>query len=78
VGELAGDDPWLWHPEDELFVPFYDSHRRLLGTFSVGEPTSRRRPSDDELDILVAIAEHAADAIEALQSPALLHLAASN
>jgi two-component system cell cycle response regulator len=77
VGELAGDDPWLWHPEDELFVPFYDSHRLLLGIFSVGEPTSRRRPSDDELDILVAIAEHAADAIEALQPPAPLHLAAS-
>jgi two-component system, cell cycle response regulator len=78
VGELAGDDPWLWHPEDELFVPFYDSHRRLLGIFSVGEPTSRRRPSDDELDILVAIAEHAADAIEALQPAVPLHLAASS
>jgi two-component system, cell cycle response regulator len=77
VGELAGDDPWLWHPEDELFVPFYDSQRQLLGTFSVGEPISRRRPSDDELDILVAIAEHAADAIEALQPTAPLHLAAS-
>ena len=53
---------------------------RLLGgrIFSVGEPTSRRRPSDDELDILVAIAEHAADAIEALQPPASLHLAASH
>jgi len=78
VGELAGDDPWLWHPEDELFVPFYDSDQNLLGIFSVGEPTSRRRPSDDELDILVAIAEHVADAIEAIQLPAPLHLAASS
>jgi two-component system cell cycle response regulator len=75
VGELAGDDPWLWHPEDELFVPFYDSTGHLLGIFSVGEPSSRRRPSDDELDIIVAIAEHAADAIEALQPSRDLHLA---
>lgn len=66
VGEVAGSDPWLWHPEDELFVPFYASDGSLLGIFSVGEPRSRRRPSDDELDILVAIAEHAADAIEPL------------
>lgn len=66
VGEIAGGDPWLWQPEDELFVPFYASDGSLLGIFSLGEPASRRRPSDDELDILVAIAEHAADAIEPL------------
>jgi hypothetical protein len=76
VGELAGSDPWLWHPEDELFVPFYASDKSLLGIFSVGEPSSRRRPSDDELDILVAIAEHAADAIEPLLpgEPPRLHI----
>jgi len=68
VGEVAGSDPWLWHPEDELFVPMYAGDGQLLGVLSVGEPASRRRPSDDELDILVAIAEHAADAIEPLQS----------
>lgn len=66
VGEVAGSDPWLWHPEDELFVPFSTSDGSLLGIFSLGEPASNRRPSDDELDILVAIAEHAADAIEPL------------
>jgi hypothetical protein len=66
VGEIAGSDPWLWQPEDELFVPFYATDGSLLGIFSLGEPASRRRPSDDELDILVAIAEHAADAIEPL------------
>jgi GAF domain-containing protein len=76
VGEIAGNDPWLWHPEDELFVPFYASDKSLLGVFSVGEPSSRRRPSDDELDILVAIAEHAADAIEPLLpgEPPRLHI----
>jgi two-component system cell cycle response regulator len=77
VGEIAGEDPWLWHPEDELFVPFYDARGQMLGVFSVGEPASRRRPSDDELDILVAIAEHAADAIDALRGSPTLELVAS-
>ena len=68
IGTPQGDDPWLWHPEDELFVPFYGSDGTLLGIFSVGEPRSGRRPSDEELDVLVAMAEHAAVAVESLQA----------
>jgi diguanylate cyclase (GGDEF)-like protein len=68
VGAPQGDDPWLWHPEDELFVPFYGSDGLLLGIFSVGEPRNGRRPSDEELDVLVAMAEHAAVAVESLQT----------
>jgi GAF domain-containing protein len=67
VGAAHGDDPWLWHPEDEVFVPFYASDGTLLGIFSVGEPRSGRRPSDEELDVLVAMAEHAAAAVETLE-----------
>jgi diguanylate cyclase (GGDEF)-like protein len=67
VGAAQGEDPWLWHPEDELFVPFYATNGSLLGIFSVGEPRSGRRPSDDELDVLVAMAEHAAAAVETLE-----------
>ena len=67
VGAAQGDDPWLWHPEDELFVPFYGSDGSLLGIFSVGEPRGGRRPSDEELDVLVAMAEHAAAAVESLE-----------
>jgi two-component system, cell cycle response regulator len=67
VGAAQGDDPWLWHPEDELFVPFYGADGTLLGIFSVGEPRSGRRPSDEELDVLVAMAEHAAAAVESLE-----------
>ena len=67
VGAAQGEDPWLWHPEDELFVPFYGSDGSLLGIFSVGEPRSGRRPSDEELDVLVAMAEHAAAAVETLE-----------
>ena len=68
VGAAQGDDPWLWNPEDELFVPFYGSDGALLGIFSVGEPRSGRRPSDEELDVLVAMAEHAAAAVESLEA----------
>jgi hypothetical protein len=68
VGVPSGDDPRLWHPEDELFVPFYGSDGVLLGIFSLGEPRSGRRPSDEELDVLVAMAEHAAVAVESLQT----------
>ena len=70
VGAARGEDPWLWHPEDELFVPFYGSDGTLLGIFSVGEPRSGRRPSDEELDVLVAAASQAAVLTEAAQSAA--------
>ena len=53
---------------DELFVPFYGSDREILGILSVGEPKSGRRPTDEELDVLVAMAEHAAAAVESLQT----------
>ena len=63
----AAADPDAWHPEDELFVPFEDSEGRIVGIFSVGEPLSGKRPSPDEIEVLVALAEHAAIAIEAAQ-----------
>jgi diguanylate cyclase (GGDEF)-like protein len=61
------DDPGAWHPEDELFVPLEDSEGRMLAIFSVGEPLSGRRPSAEEIDVLVALTGHAAIAIEAAQ-----------
>jgi diguanylate cyclase (GGDEF)-like protein len=64
------DDPDAWHPEDELFVPLQDSERRMLAIFSVGEPRSGRRPNDEELDVLCALAAHAAIAIETAQQSA--------
>jgi diguanylate cyclase (GGDEF)-like protein len=66
----ASDDPDAWHPEDELFVPLEDSDGRMLAIFSVGEPRSGRRPSAEELDVLVALAGHAAIAIETAQQAA--------
>ena len=61
------DDPDAWHPEDELFVPLQDSEGRMLAIFSVGEPRSGRRPNDAELEVLCALAAHAAIAIETAQ-----------
>jgi diguanylate cyclase (GGDEF)-like protein len=64
------DDVDAWHPEDELFVPLQDSEGRMLAIFSVGEPRSGRRPKDEELEVLCALAAHAAIAIETAQQSA--------
>jgi diguanylate cyclase (GGDEF)-like protein len=64
------DEPDAWHPEDELFVPLQDSEGRMLAIFSVGEPRSGRRPNDEELEVLCALAAHAAIAIETAQQSA--------
>jgi diguanylate cyclase (GGDEF)-like protein len=58
-------DPDAWDPEDALFVAMRDQQGSLLGIISVDEPVSGRRPSDDELDVLVALVDHAALALEA-------------
>jgi GAF domain-containing protein len=62
--------PGAWQPEDELFVPFRHSDGHILGIFSVGDPASGLRPSDEELDVLVAAASQAAALVEAAQSAA--------
>jgi len=66
----ASEDPEAWHPEDELFVPLQDADGRMLAIFSVGEPRTGRRPNADELEVLCALAAHAAIAIETAQQTA--------
>jgi diguanylate cyclase (GGDEF)-like protein len=61
----AGDDAWV--PGDELFVPCRHSDGHLLGIVSVGEPVSGRRPSDDQLDLLVAMVSLTARALQGAQ-----------
>ena len=61
------DDPNAWHPYDALFAPMRGADGRLLGILSVDEPISGRKPSGDEIDVLVAVSEHAAAAVEAAQ-----------
>jgi diguanylate cyclase (GGDEF)-like protein len=64
------DDADAWNAEDALFVPLKDTTGDLLGVVSVDEPLTRRRPTDDELDALVAIARHAALALRIAQDTA--------
>ena len=66
--EPVPDDPEAWHPEDVLLIPLRGSDGELLGIMSLDEPSSRRRPIDDELDVLVTVGEHVALAIEDAQS----------
>ncbi|HEY2868565.1 MAG TPA: HD domain-containing phosphohydrolase [Gaiellales bacterium] len=68
--EPASEIPNAWQPEDELFVPFRHSDGHILGIFSVGEPASGLRLSDEELDVLVAVTSQAAVLVEAAQATA--------
>ena len=64
------DDPNAWHPDDALFAPLRATDGSLLGVLSVDEPLSGRRPSGDEIDVLVAVSEHAALAVQSAQEHA--------
>src|SRR5215208_2830759 len=64
------DDPNAWRAEDALFVPLRDPKGLLIGVISVDEPVSGRRPTDDEIDALVAISRHAALALRMAQDTA--------
>jgi two-component system cell cycle sensor histidine kinase/response regulator CckA len=67
TGEIA---PGGWHSRDALIVPLAHTDGHLLGILSVDEPTSGRRPTDEELDLLTAVAAQAARAIEQAQRQA--------
>ena len=67
----VSDDPTLWHPDDELFVPMRHSDGHLLGILSFAEPVSGRRPTEEELAIMVAVADHAAIVLQSGQDRAL-------
>jgi diguanylate cyclase (GGDEF)-like protein len=51
-------------------VPMRHTAGHLLGILSVDEPRSGRKPTDEELDVLVAVAEHTALAVESAQAVA--------
>ncbi len=58
------DDGSAWLADDALFVTLDSTDGRRLGVISVDEPESGRRPDDQLLDFLTAVAAHAAQAIE--------------
>ena len=65
-----GTDPDAWHPEDALLVPMHGADGELIGVVAVDEPVTGLRPSDEEIEILVAFSEHVAAAIEAARDAA--------
>jgi diguanylate cyclase (GGDEF)-like protein len=65
-----GCHPDAWDPEDALFVPMRDQRGILLGILSVDEPVSGRRPTDEDLEVLVSLVDHAALALEAAREAA--------
>jgi diguanylate cyclase (GGDEF)-like protein len=63
--------PDAWQAEDEIFVPFHHTDGHLLGVFNVAQPTSGRRPSDEELHLLATVVRHAARAVQRAQEMAV-------
>ena len=61
------EGPDAWRADDDLLIPFRHTHGHFLGILSLDAPSSGRRPSDAELDVLVAIAAHAALAVQHAQ-----------
>jgi diguanylate cyclase (GGDEF)-like protein len=53
-----------WHPDDCLLLPLRSSDGEVLAIVSVDEPLSGRRPADAELQVLMAVADHAGLALE--------------
>jgi diguanylate cyclase (GGDEF)-like protein len=70
AGEPAVAGPEGWHPNDELFVPLEHADGQIAGIMSFGDPVDGRRPDDEQLAIAVALASHAALALEAAQERA--------
>ena len=64
----VSENPEAWNPADEVFVPLAGAGDELLGILSVGDPVSGLRPTDEELQLLVALAHHAAQALAAAQA----------
>jgi diguanylate cyclase (GGDEF)-like protein len=53
-----------WDPDDMLLLPLRSATGEVLGVISVDEPLTGQRPSDDEVRVLMAIADHTALAVE--------------
>ena len=64
VARLGADS---WHPQDMLLLPLRSGTREVLGFLSVDQPLLGRRPTEAEIGILMAVADHAALALEQVQ-----------
>ena len=64
---VAPAAPNGWHPEDVLLLPLRSTSGDLLGIVSVDQPVLGRRPTEEELGVLMAVADHAGLALERAQ-----------
>lgn len=64
LSELDPTSEFGWHPDDALFAPIECPGGRRYGVISVDDPVSGRRPDEQQLEVLGALAAHAAVAIE--------------
>jgi HD-GYP domain-containing protein (c-di-GMP phosphodiesterase class II) len=56
-----------WNPQDMLLLPVRDSDGEVLGIISVDQPLLGRRPTHEELAVLMAVVDHAGLALEQVQ-----------
>jgi diguanylate cyclase (GGDEF)-like protein len=64
---VAAPAPDGWHPEDMLLLPMRGASGDVLGVLSVDQPLFGRRPTETELGVLMAVADHAGLALEQVQ-----------
>ncbi len=64
---IASLFPNAWHPEDMLLLPLRNAAGELLGVISVDEPLLGRRPTEAEIGVLMAVADHAGLALDHAQ-----------
>jgi diguanylate cyclase (GGDEF)-like protein len=66
----AAPDADAWHPMDMLLLPLRGASGDVLGMVSLDQPLHGRRPNDDELAVLMAVADQAGLAVEQTQREA--------
>lgn len=64
---VASPSQNAWHPEDMLLLPMRSATGDFLGVVSVDQPLLGRRPSHEEIGVLMAVVDHAALALEQSQ-----------
>jgi diguanylate cyclase (GGDEF)-like protein len=64
------EDPLAWNKDDMLLLPVNDSTGQTIALVSVDRPLSARRPSDEEVALLMAVCDQAGRVLEHTQPSA--------
>jgi diguanylate cyclase (GGDEF)-like protein len=59
--------PDAWQPDDMLLLPLRGAADELLAVVSVDQPVLGRRPTEEEIGVLMAVADHAGLALDQIQ-----------